>query len=105
MGISDKRLLKIWELEAGAAEAGSHCVYNTNDFYYFRCGLQAAMDILNAPTNEEAASIAASIKERWIDKTGTTAEQWTTKCSVDKDTIGEYKYALMVYRHTKENKR
>ena len=71
------RFIKIWELAAGAEAANQHCVFETNMMNGFVKGLNAAMEILNAESDELAAEIAAKYRSMMASITGATQEYWT----------------------------
>lgn len=76
MVISEKRFYQIWSLEAGAAQVNQHSGLNTEQLNCYRQGLQAAIDIMNANSDEEAAKVAADIRKLWAGKTCTRQEHW-----------------------------
>lgn len=76
MYMSEKRFIKIFELTAGAEAANSHCVFDTNRMNGFAKGLNAAMEILNAESDEQAAEIAATYRKEMASITGTYQENW-----------------------------
>ncbi len=76
MSVSDKRFIKIFELAAGAEAANTHCVFDTNRMNGFVRGLNAAMEILNAESDEQAAAIAAKFRRNMASCTGTVQENW-----------------------------
>jgi len=83
--ISESRFIQIWELCSGAEQANQHCVWNTNELNAFCQGLQAAMDIINAESDEHAKIVAAKLRENWANRTGTTQEHWRVGDLVPQD--------------------
>lgn len=76
MSICEKRFSRIWELAAGAEAANSHCVFDTNRMNGFVQGLNAAMEILNAESDEQAVAIAAKYRKDMAGRTVTLQENW-----------------------------
>lgn len=76
MSISEKRFIRVWELAAGAEAANSHCVFDTNRMNGFVKGLNAAMEILNAESDEQAVEIAARYRKEMANITATHQENW-----------------------------
>ena len=76
MSMSETRFIKIFELAAGADAANQHCVFETNMMNGFARGLNAAMEILNAESDEHAAEIAAAHRKALASITGTNQENW-----------------------------
>lgn len=76
MSIQEDRFVKIVELTAGAEAATTHCVFETNRMNGFVQGLNAAIEILNAGSAEEASVIAAKYRSKMANVTGTTQENW-----------------------------
>lgn len=76
MSIKENRFIKIVELAAGAESANTHCVFETNRMAGFVQGLNAAIEIMNAETDEQAAEIAAKYRLKMANATCTTQENW-----------------------------
>lgn len=76
MSMSDKKFIRVWELAAGAEAANTHCVFDTNRMNGFVQGLNAAMEIFNTESDEQAAQIAAKCRREMASITGTYQENW-----------------------------
>ena len=76
MSIKENRFIKIVELAAGAESATTHCVFETNRMNGFVQGLNAAIEIMNAETDEQADEIAAKYRTKMANLTCTTQENW-----------------------------
>ena len=82
MYINEKRFMILWELAAGATAANPHCVFETNRMQGFSNGLNAAVEILNAHSDEEADRIATALRSQMAAVTGTTQENWRARSLV-----------------------
>lgn len=71
-----KKFIEIVQLKGGAINANGHCLHSTNEMHAFIEGLQAAVDILNASNDAEAANVATHIRKEWAKRTGTDREHW-----------------------------
>lgn len=76
MSISEKSFMRIWELAAGAEAANNRCVLDANRMDGFAKGLKAAIEILNAESDERAVEIAAMYRREMASLTGTYQESW-----------------------------
>lgn len=76
MSMSEKRFIRIFELAAGAEAAKNHCVFETNRMNGFVKGLNAAMEILNAESDEQAIEIATKYRKEMASITVTYQENW-----------------------------
>ena len=76
MSIKENRFIKIVELAAGAESAVTHCVFETNRMNGFLQGLNAAIEIMNAETDDQADEIAAKYRAKMANLTRTTPENW-----------------------------
>lgn len=76
MIINEKRFMILWELAAGATNASPHCIFETNRMQGFSNGLNAAVSILNAQSDEEADRIATALRAQMANVTGTVQENW-----------------------------
>lgn len=74
--MSEERFVKIRELAAGAEAANQHCVFETNMMNGFVKGLNAAMEILKAESDDKAIEIAAWYRRIMASVTGATQEYW-----------------------------
>ena len=76
MVISTKRFMILWELATGATNATPHCIFETNRMQGFSNGLNAAVEILNAKSDEEAGRIATALRSQMANVTGTIQGNW-----------------------------
>lgn len=76
MSIKESRFINIVDLAAGAESATTHCVFATERMNGFVQGLNAAIEILNAESDEQADEIAAKYRLNMANRTCTTQENW-----------------------------
>lgn len=70
------------KLMAGAKEANTHCIAGTNRMNGFIRGLTAAIEIMNADSEEQAMQIAAKYRARMASYTGTLPREWQAGTAV-----------------------
>lgn len=74
--ISEKRFMILWELAAGAENAKTHCLFETNKMNQLAKSLDIAIKILNAESDADADRIAAECRRKMSSLTGTIQEDW-----------------------------